>query len=66
MLFLIPLLHTEKSKREMVREGSTINVACIMEGWKLIGPPVFLDVMKHQVGTMRGAKGSPFSPYLFH
>src|SRR5450759_4982179 len=61
--FLIPILHPEKPKRVTVKMGSTI-VAAFVEAQQINWATIIKEIMKRQVGNLRGTKAISLSSYL--
>src|SRR5450759_5230755 len=62
--FLIPILNPEKPKRVTVKLGSTI-AAALMGTLAVNWASIIIDLMRRQVGNLRGAKEISLSTYLY-
>src|SRR5450759_4681000 len=62
--FLIPILHLEKPKRVTIKMGSTI-VAAFLESQEVNWASIIKEIMKRQVGNLRGTKAISLSTYLY-
>src|SRR5450759_3046087 len=64
LYFLLPIIHPEKPKRVTLKLGGMV-VAALKEGLEINWASILLEVMKRQLGNIKGAKAISLSTYLY-